>query len=214
MRWSVVLVALTALWAQTAPNKSVIGEITSLDVAAKQLSVKADDGSTYMVSVDDATAYLQMPLGETDIKKAVKIPLSAISAGDRLLARGPVAEGYKTLVAKTVIIMTKTDVAKKQARDRAEWQRRGIAGTVKAIDTATKEITLDTHIRDAKDVVIDASAATFRRYPPDSVRFADAKPSSFAELKAGDTVRALGNKSEDGAHFNAEELVSGSFQTI
>ena len=48
----------------------------------------------------------------------------------------------------------------------------------------------------------------------DSVKFADAKPSSFADLQPGDTVRALGDKSEDGLHVKAEELVSGAFQTM
>ena len=46
------------------------------------------------------------------------------------------------------------------------------------------------------------------------MRFADAKPGSFTGLQSGDAVRALGNKSEDGTHYKAEELVSGSFQAI
>jgi hypothetical protein len=46
------------------------------------------------------------------------------------------------------------------------------------------------------------------------VKFADAKASSFADLQPGDTVRALGDKNEDGTHLKAEELVSGAFETI
>ena len=46
------------------------------------------------------------------------------------------------------------------------------------------------------------------------MRFSDAKPSSFAELKVGDQLRALGTKSADGARFTPEEIVAGSFQTI
>jgi hypothetical protein len=185
-----------------------------VDSAAKHFTVKGDDGSNYTVTLDDGTSYLRLPLGEKDLKKAEKITLSDVSVGDRLLARGPLPEGSKTLPAKTVVIMTKADLAKKQAQDRVDWQRRGIAGTVVSINADTKEITINTHGRDAKDIVIEASAAGFRRYAPDSVRFADAKPSSFAELRPGDAVRALGNKSEDGSRYKAEELVSGSFQTI
>jgi hypothetical protein len=110
--------------------------------------------------------------------------------------------------------MTKADVAKKQDHDRAEWQRRGVAGTVMLVNANTKEITINTHGRDAKTVVIDASGSGFRRYAPDSIRFADTKPSSLADLQPGDTIRALGDKNEDGTRFKAEELVSGSFQTI
>jgi hypothetical protein len=211
--WNIFL-ALSIAAAQPAGIKSVIGEITTVDSAAKHFTVKGDDGSNYTVTLDDGTSYLRLPLGEKDLKKAEKITLSDVSVGDRLLARGPLPEGSKTLPAKTVVIMTKADLAKKQAQDRVDWQRRGIAGTVVSINADTKEITISTHGRDAKDIVIEASAAGFRRYAPDSVRFADAKPSSFAELRPGDAVRALGNKSEDGSRYKAEELVSGSFQTI
>ena len=62
--------------------------------------------------------------------------------------------------------------------------------------------------------MIDASAAEFRRYAPDSTKFADATPSSFAALQPGDTLRALGGKNEDGTHLKAEELISGAFETI
>lgn len=211
--WSILL-ALSIAGAQTAAFKSVIGEITAVDSAAKHFTVKGDDGSNYTVTLDDGTSYLRLPLGEKDLKKADKIALSDVSVGDRLLARGPLPEGSKTLPAKTVVIMTKADLAKKQAQDRVDWQRRGIAGTIVAINPDAKEITVNTHGRDAKDSIVEASAAGFRRYAPDSVRFSDAKPSSFAELRPGDAVRALGNKNEDGSRYKAEELVSGSFQTI
>jgi Cu/Ag efflux protein CusF len=214
MKLCAIFLALTAAWAQTSPSKSVVGEVTSIDAAAKQLNVKGDDGASYIVVFDDNTSYLRLPLGEKDLKKAEKIGLSDVTAGDRLLARGSAAQDAKPAPAKTVIIMTKADVAKKQEHDRAEWQRRGIAGTVMLVNANTKEITINTHGRDAKSVVIDASGTAFRRYAADSVRFADTKPSSFTDVQPGDTIRALGDKNEDGTRFKAEELVSGSFQTI
>jgi hypothetical protein len=214
MKACVIFLALTIAWAQTPPTKSVVGEVTGVDATAKQFKIKGDDGLTYIVSFDDSTSYLRMPLGEKDLKKAEKISLSDITAGDRLLARGSGAQEAKPAPAKTVVIMTKADVVKKQEHDRTEWQRRGVAGTITVVNASTKEITINTHGRDAKTVVIDASGSGFRRYAPDSVKFADAKSSSIAELQPGDTVRALGDKNEDGTRFKAEELVSGSFQTI
>jgi len=214
MKACVIFLALTIAWAQTPPTKSVVGEVTGVDATAKQFKIKGDDGLTYIVSFDDSTSYLRMPLGEKDLKKAEKISLSDITAGDRLLARGSGAQEAKPAPAKTVVIMTKADVAKKQEHDRTEWQRRGVAGTITVVNASTKEITINTHGRDAKTVVIDASGSGFRRYAPDSVKFADAKSSSIAELQPGDTVRALGDRNEDGTRFKAEELVSGSFQTI
>lgn len=212
--WAIVLsLAIAAAQPPAAATKVVTGEVTSIDASAKQFKVKGDDGVTYTVALQDNTIYLRMPLGETDQKKATKIALSDIAVGDRLLTRGPLAED-KTVTVKTVITMTKGDVVKKQQQDSAEWQKRGIAGTVTAVDPAAKEITIDTHNRGVKTVVIEASAASFRRYAADSVRFADTKPSSFAELQPGDTIRALGNKNDDGTRYKADELVSGSFQTI
>jgi Cu/Ag efflux protein CusF len=214
MKLCAIFLALTTAWAQTSPSKSVVGEVTGVDATAKQFNVKGDDGVNYIVVFDANTSYLRLPLGEKDLKKAEKISLADITAGDRLLARGSAAQDAKLAPAKTVIVMTKADVAKKQEHDRAEWQRRGIAGTVMLVNTSTKEITINTHGRDAKSVVIDASGTAFRSYAPDSVRFADTKPSSFADVQSGDTIRALGDKNEDGTRFKAEELVSGSFQTI
>ena len=213
MKLCTLFLILTLAWGQS-PSKSVVGEVTGVDGAAKQFNVKGDDGGNYIVVFDDTTSYLRLPLGEKDLKKAQKISLSDITTGDRLLARGAGAQDSKPAPAKTVIIMTKADVAKKQEHDRAEWQRRGIAGTVMLVNSSTKEITINTHGRDAKSVVIDASGTTFRRYAPDSIKFADTKASSIADMQPGDTIRALGDKNEDGTRFKAEELVSGSFQTI
>ncbi|HEY6393512.1 MAG TPA: hypothetical protein VIX89_19675 [Bryobacteraceae bacterium] len=205
-----------ALAAQTPPaaTKLVSGEVTSIDASAKQFKVKADDGISYTVALQDNTSYLRMPFGEKDQKKATKIELADIAVGDRLIARGPLADDTKTVTVRTVIVMSKDDVAKKQQQDHADWQKRGIAGTITSVNPDAKEITVNLHGRDAKSLVVDAGKTSFRRYAPESVRFADAKPSSFAELQVGDTVRALGDKNEDGSRLKAEELVSGTFQTI
>ena len=206
MKFWAFLVSLVLATAQT-PSKTVVGEITAVDASAKQIQVKGDDGASYVVVIDDNTAYLRLPLGEKDLKKATKIAFADVTVGDRLLAP-------KATPAKTVIIMTKADVAKKHDQDRAEWQKRGVAGIVTALNADAKEVSINTHGRDAKTVIIESGSATFRRYPPDSVRFADTKPSSFAEVQVGDTVRALGEKNEDGSRYKAEEVVSGAFQTI
>jgi len=212
--WTIFL-SLALAFAQTPPAlKTVVGEITSLDASAKQLKVKADDGTAYTIDLGDSTNYLHLPPGEKDLKKASKIALSDIVVGDRLLARGAFTDETKSIAARTVVIMTKADVAKKQEQDRAEWQKRGIAGTVTAVNPDAKEFTINPHGRDAKEIVVETSAASFRRYAPDSVRFADAKPSAFADIHTGDSVRALGTKNDDGTRYKAEEIVSGSFDTI
>jgi hypothetical protein len=56
--------------------------------------------------------------------------------------------------------------------------------------------------------------ARFLRYAPDSIRFDEAKQSAISEIKAGDMIRALGDRSADGTTFNAEQIVTGAFQTV
>jgi len=211
-----IFVCLALGWAQTPATglKSVVGEVASIDASAKQIQIKADDGTVYTIGLSDNTSYFRVPPGEKDLKKATKIALTDVATGDRLLARGVLTEETKAVAARTIVIMTKADVAQRQQQERADWQKRGIAGTVTALNADTKEITINTHRRDAKPVVIEAAAAGFRRYAPDSIRFEDAKPSSFPDLQVGDLIHALGDKNEDGSRFKAEEIVSGAFETI
>jgi hypothetical protein len=56
--------------------------------------------------------------------------------------------------------------------------------------------------------------AVLLRYAPDSVKFSDAKPSTFEQIKVGDQMRALGTNSEDSSHFTAEKLMSGTFRNF
>jgi hypothetical protein len=211
--YSAVYCAVSCAQAPPAA-KSVIGEVTSIDSASKQIKLKGDDGAAYSVTLADNTSFLRVPPGETDIKKASKVAFADVTVGDRALARGPLDEQSKTVSARTVVIMTKADLAKKHERDQAEWRTRGVTGVVASVNAANKEVTITTRGREPKTITIDASAAEFRRYAPDSVKFADAKPSSFADVQSGDTVRALGDKNEDGTRLKAEELVSGAFQTM
>lgn len=212
---SVALAQAPSVLAQ-APSalKSVIGEVTAVDTAAKQIKLKGDDGTAYTITFTDRTAVLRIPPGEKDLKKATKIAFTDLTVGDRALAHGPLEEDTKTIPARTVVIMTKADLAQKHEHDRAEWQTRGVIGVVSTVDPAAKQVTIETRGREPKTIVIDASSAQFRRYAPDSVKFADAKPGSFAEIQPGDTLHALGDKDADGTHVKAEEIVSGAFATI
>lgn len=222
MRLRVIQVSLGILCAHlclfgqapATPAKVLAGEVSSIDAAQKQLKVKADDGVIYTVALQDNTIYQHLPLGETDQKKATRIALTDVAVGDRLLTRGPLDAASNTVTVRTVLIMTKADVAQKQKQDQSDWQKRGITGIVQSVNPAASEITIATRGRESKTVVLDASAAQFRRYALDSVRFADSKRGSMADVQAGDTVRALGDKNEDGTRFKAQEVVAGAFQTI
>ena len=63
-------------------------------------------------------------------------------------------------------------------------------------------------------VVTTKGDALFKRYKQDSVKYNEAVESSIADIKAGDMLRAVGDKSPDGASFAAEEVLTGAFQTV
>ncbi len=194
----------------------VIGEIKTIDAAAKQLTVKTDAGSLVAVTLADSTSYSRLPPGETTLAKAIKITLADLGEGDRVLASGKVADDHKSATARTLVVMTKADIAKKQDAERLEWRKRGIVGEVSAVKPDTKEVTISTRTAmGPQPIIIPISEKIdMRRYAPDSIKFSDAKPSAFGELKLGDQVRALGDKSADGTHFTPEKVVSGAFRTV
>jgi hypothetical protein len=196
--------------------KHAIGEIKTIDAAAKQLTIKTDAGSMVTVSLSDKTTYKKLAPGEQTLTNATDVAVTDLAEGDRVMARGTVSEDRKSVPASMVIVMTKGDLAKKADAERAEWRRRGILGVITSLKPDTKEITI-THRTMAgnQSVVIPVSDKTeMRRYAPDSIKFGDAKPSSFSELKVGDQLRALGDRTEDPLRFNPEKVVTGSFRTV
>lgn len=213
-----LLCQLAVAWAQTpaAPASRVIGEVTAIDASGGQITLKTDKGEVVAVELGEKTLYLRVPPGEKDLKKASKITLAEVGQGDRLLARGRLSEDQKTLAAAAVIVMNKADLAAKHEQDRQEWQRRGLGGTISAVNPESRQFTVTVrNFQGSKTIAVETpDGVQIRRYAPDSVRFSDAKPSSFGELKVGDHVRVLGDKNEDGTRIKAEQVVAGSFRTI
>jgi hypothetical protein len=196
-----------------------IGVVTQIQSGS--LTLHTDAGPNLAIELPEDVVVLQVPPGAKDLKSASKITVEDISSGDRVLVLGKVSEDKKSFVATRVIVMSKTELAAAQQAERQDWQKRGISGVVKSLDPQTKEITIavpnspPTPGNPTHPVVISlAPSATLLRYAPDSVKFSDAKPSPFGEIKDGDQIRALGNKSEDGTHYTAEKVVSGTFRNI
>jgi len=196
--------------------KHAIGEIKSIDAAAKQLTIKTDAGSMVSVSLSDKTTYKKLAPGEQSLTNATDLTFADLAEGDRVMARGTVAADQKSVPALQIIVMTKGDLAKKQEAERLEWRRRGILGVITALKPDTKEITISNRtMAGTQSVVIPISDKTeMRRYAPDSIKFGDAKPSNFSDLKVGDQLRALGERTEDPLRFNPQKVVTGAFRTV
>jgi len=201
----------------TSPAVSgVIGEVKAIDAGAKQMIVRADSGVLLTVNLSDKTQYKRMALGQTTLTSATEITLSESHAFVLRLITEVDGSDQKTVPSAQVVVMSKADVAKKQEQERAEWRRRGVSGIVAALNPATKEITVSSRnlMGTSQSVIIPVTdKVMIRRYPPDSIpKYSEARPSKFEELKTGDQLRALGDKSADGTHLTAEEVVFGSFR--
>jgi hypothetical protein len=195
----------------------LVGEATAVDAAARRLTVKADNGGSVLVTVAEGAALVRTKPGATTLADASPLGLEQIAQGDRVMVRGVLSGDKGSLVARQVVLMTRDDITHKQEEDRAQWRRRGVLGMVKAIDAAKGEITLQVgRAASAPALVVETGNGTvaFRRYAPDSVKFSDARPSSLLEVRVDDQLRALGERSPDGARLVAEQIVFGTFRTV
>jgi hypothetical protein len=205
-----------AMWAQTQPAASASlrasGTVTTVDAAGQHLSMKSDKGEDMTVSTTERTVVLRIPPGETDVKKASKIAVSDLAPGDRIVAVSKTPIEGKAVAASSILVMSKADVAKEQEKDQEDWKKRGTTGNVTAIDAAAKTVTLKVG---ARTLTVKMSDKTeYHRYSLDSARFSDASPSAFADIKAGDQTKVLGNKSADGGTVEAEKIVFGAFRQL
>jgi hypothetical protein len=198
-----------------SPNRA-LGEVKIKDAATKQLIIKTDAGSLVTVALSDATSYMRVAPGERTLTNATKITFADVAEGDRVLALGKVSDDQKLVPARTLVVMTKADIAKKQEAERAEWKRRGVLGIITALKPETKEITITSRTMAGPQALIIpiSDKVELRRYAPDSIKFADANVAKFDDLKVGDQLRALGERNPAGTTFAAEKVVTGSFKTV
>lgn len=191
----------------------VTGDVASIE--SGKIVVQTKDG-TLDVTVTDKTEYKRVPPENPVLKAAVASAFSDIGVGDKLLVTGFFSDDKKTLSAKSIYLITKSDIAQKQVKESERWATRGISGRVSAVDQITRQIKIEVRgLASTTTVVLTPKeGAKVLRYAPNSVKFSEAKASSINDIQAGDMLRALGDKSPDGASFAAEEIVTGAFRTV
>ncbi|HVR22660.1 MAG TPA: DUF5666 domain-containing protein [Candidatus Polarisedimenticolia bacterium] len=184
-----------------------IGAVKAINGTA--ITLTPDSGSDVTVTVQPTTRIVRIAPGEKDLKNATPIQLQDIQVGDRVLIGGKSSEDNLSLVASSVVVMKRSDLQARDQQNLQDWQKRGADGLASAVDAAAGTVTISSR---GKNVVIHTSSSTIiRRYPPDSVKFEDAKPAKLTEIHSGDQVRARGDRSADGDDLTAEEIVSGTF---
>ncbi len=207
---SILLAAGVAAEAQSpSPQKTQLpGTVITVDANLGQFSMKTDQGDTVTVVAGPKTVIIQMPAGETDIKKGSKLQLSGIEAGDRVVAF--VRPGVP-VIASSLVVRSKADVDSMRAKAQEEWKTRGSAGTVTGVDPAAHTITVQSG---RQTLTIHTGDGTkFRRYAADSPKSADAHASTFADIRTGDRIHVLGNRSADNS-VQAEVVYSGAFRQM
>jgi hypothetical protein len=199
-----------------AANPRVFGVVTTIEPAAMRATVQTDAGETVTVTFSADTRYLRVPPDAKTFESGTKITLAEVGVGDRVYAGGKYEAETKSVAARLLVVMSKSDIERRRESERAEWRRRGLAGTVSAVDAQKQEITVQVRSREgAKSMTLGVGPDTvFRRYVPDTVKFSEARPSSLADLKAGDQLRALVKQGGEGVRPACEEVVSGEFLTV
>ena len=184
--------ATAALLGQTAT--SVVGTVVALRADRSEIEIKSDAGSAVTVKFTLDTQVQRVAPGEKSLKAATRITVADVAIGDRVL----VTMTPDSPPARRIVVMPASDIAKRNEGDRQDWSRRGIAGVVTARTGNRITLRLRSFVNESQATVICGDGTTFRRYAPDSVKFANAKPSNAAEIHRGDQLRARGKRAPTG----------------
>lgn len=211
------IAAAASLFAQ--PADRVLGVVTEVTPDKRLVALRNDAGDIYGAVAGDGAQVLRIAPGERDLSKAEKIDFAAIAVGDRLLVRGEVTAGTKTVVARTLIVMSKAAIVSRESKERDAWRTQSLAGVVKKIDAGARAVTMTARAAGAPGTTKEWAVtlkpeASLMRYSDDSVKYADAKPSAFEALREGDQLRVRGARDETASTIAAEALVFGSFRTV
>jgi hypothetical protein len=192
-------------WAQTT---SVVGTISAFKAEVAEIELKPDKGAAVSYKVTGDTVAQQVAPGVTDLKGARTIRITELHLGDRVMAT--TEAGTKNL--RRIVVMSLSDLARRDEADRADWAARGVSGIVASKTADGMTLKMQSMTGMIQTVLKVDGKTRYRRYAPDSVRFADAKNSNLAEVAVGAQVKARGVKGADGV-VAAEEIVFGNFTT-
>jgi co-chaperonin GroES (HSP10) len=200
--------AAVLAFAQTA-SKSFVGTIAGFRPDTAEVEIKPDNAPVVVAKFTPETIAQRVAPGEKDLKKAETIKVTDVAVGDRVLATLEAG----TVNLRRIVDMSLADIAKRNEADRLDWTRRGISGVVAAKNGAEVTLKMRTLTGEVQAVVTVGEKTAFKRYAPDSVKFADAQDSKLADVSVGDQLRARGKKSEDGLKVTADDVVFGTFLT-
>ena len=190
-------------------SRSFVGTVTGIKAETAEIEVKPDKTAPVVAKFTPDSIAERVAPGETDLKKATPIQVTEVATGDRVL----VTLEAGTANVRRIIVMSANDIARRNEADRLDWQKRGVTGIVESKTATQITLKMRSMAGETQAVVTVGSQTSFKRYAPDSVKFADARLSKLEEVSVGDQLRARGQKSEDGLKVTADEVVFGTFLT-
>lgn len=210
---TLLVLASVSLFAQPTAAAGAAKQLGSIvKINGPDLSIVTDQGAEVAVKIQPDAKLYRLAAGQTNLKSATVIQLTDLQPGDRVLVRGKLESDGTTLDAGAVIVMKQQDIAKLKQQELLDWQRRGVGGLVKQVDTQAGTVTLT--VSGSTLLVTTTPKTTYKRYSPDSVKWEDATNSTLGDIHPGDQLRAMGNKNADGTQLAAEQIVAGTFRNI
>src|ERR1043166_4174886 len=184
----------------------LISFLIATSLASVISSAQQPDPSIKATTVFGKVSEINSSAGQITIKT---------EAGSGVVARGFVAADKKSVPAQQIIVVSQSEIAKKNQAERMAWAR-GAKGIVSSVNASTREVTVTSRsLAGASQAVTVAltDKTRIKRFPPDSIpRYENAKAGKFEEIKVNDQFNAKGEKTADGLHLNAEEVLFGSFK--
>jgi hypothetical protein len=163
--------SMAALLAQAqapapAAAANAVGVVTKIDSAAREIVLKTDAGAEISISMGATASFRKVAPGETDLRNAPTIAITDINAGDRVLARGKPSDDRKSFAATLIVVMSKSDIANKQAQEKADWDRRGVIGVVASVSGDQIVVNVRGASGNMPLAIVPAKDAVIRRYAP------------------------------------------------
>lgn len=212
---------LAAAIRDTAPNpikiinnsaqQNLIGEVSSIDLTSGKIIILTDAKTSVTVTFNEQTSFRRVMPGQTSLANAETIKITDLKVGDRVLVPGWSAAGEQTAV-RQLIVMPRAAIEQTRNEELEKRRARTTSGRISAVNAEKKEITIQSRGRGNPETVTVAASANVKmlRYAADSLKSSDAVRGSFADLRVGDQIRVVGDRSPDGARVTAEEIISGS----
>lgn len=119
-----VALALAFSCAAQPAATSMAGTVVGFGTGTQSIVVKADNGQSVAARLTPDTIAQRIVPGEKDLKNAVPVQVSDVAIGDRVLLTMDGEAGG----ALRIIVMSATDISKRNEADRLEWTRRGVNG--------------------------------------------------------------------------------------